>query len=138
MADDLDRKIKQIADMFGVSDTKSLRNIVDNISSNSAPSNERDSSEANASDEEENAVPTFSPYSQSSGRGRNNTLDILSKANEMLNMFNNISDSRIALLHSVQPFLRPERKQRLDNAVQLLKIISVISALTNNRNNTKG
>lgn len=134
MADDLDKRIKQIADMFGVSDTKSLKNIVENISSNSAPGNENASSESTAAEDEDNAVPTFN---QSYGGGRNNTMELLSKANEMVNMFNNISDSRIALLHSVQPFLRPQRQQRLNGAVQLLKIISVISTITNNRN-TKG
>ena len=44
MADELDKKLKQIADMFGVSDTSGLKNIVNNMVSPESSSNKADSS----------------------------------------------------------------------------------------------
>lgn len=133
MADDLDRKIKQIADMFGVSDTSGLRNIVDSI----APpgSGARDSTpEAEVSGGEST---NFSPPPASPRANPN--LDLMSKASEMMGMFNNVKDSRITLLNSVQPFLGTQRQQRLGGAIQLLKVINILSTISPNINrNTKG
>ncbi len=134
MADDLDRKLKQIADMFGVSDTSGLRNIVETIApqaSSSGPSTVSPPPEQTGPASSES--PTYSsPQIQSGG------LDygILSKAGEMLNMFNNVSDSRITLLNSVQPFLGSQRQQRLGGAIQLLKVINILGSIspTFNRN----
>lgn len=54
---------------------------------------------------------------------------LMTKANEMLGMFNNVKDSRITLLNSIQPFLGSQRQQRLGGAIQLLKVINIISTI---------
>ncbi len=133
MADDLDKRIKQIADMFGVSDTKSLKNIVENLSASQEPPPDSQDSQQEQSTFQNSRSDYYSPASYNSG---NNAADFLSKAGEMINMFNNFDDSRVRLLHSVQPFLRPQRQQRLGSAVQLLKIVSIISNLSPNNRNT--
>lgn len=122
MADELDKKIKQIADMFGVSDTSGLKNIVESI----APQNQHNTGAEIPVDQPVSGTgsPVYSPVQQG-----NIDYGILAKANEMLSMFNNISDSRINLLNSVQPFLGPQRRQRLTGAIQLLKVINVLSAI---------
>ncbi len=132
MADDLDKKIKQIADMFGVSDTSGLRNIVDNIMPNSGTAQSPPPSFSNDSSSGEggNTMPA------SGFRNNGINLGLFNQANEMIRMLNNVSDSRITLLNSVQPFLGTQRQQRLGGAIQLLKVISIISAIspTINRN----
>lgn len=135
MADNLDEKLKQIADMFGVSDTEGLKNIVENI----MPSGSGTTKEAN---------PEIPPdkvdvnYSQpAAAPERNNSINpaFLAKAGEMMGMLNNVKDSRIVLLNSVQPFLGSQRQQRLGGAIQLLKVINIISTISPSINrNTKG
>ncbi len=137
MADNLDKKLKQIADMFGVSDTNGLKNIVESIVPPGSGSNQGDSPSDSAASNEGNTGLSSAPPSNN----RNNGLDVnlLAKAGEMLSMFNNVSDSRITLLNSVQPFLGNQRQQRLNGAVQLLKVIAIISSIApNNNRNTKG
>ncbi|MCX7772082.1 MAG: hypothetical protein N2376_03100 [Clostridia bacterium] len=137
MPDDLDKKLKQIADMFGVTDTSNLKNIVENIMPSA--SNTFNSSPA---PEAENTAPyaNVPANTMNSGRGGGGMdLNFLSKANEMLSAFNSVKDSRISLLNSVQPFLGAQRQQRLNGAVQLLKIIAVISSIAPSANrNIKG
>lgn len=135
MADDLDKKIKQIADMFGVSDTSGLKNIVESLAPSDSGSNQGEHPPESDTSYSERTNYSAPPYNNT----RNINLDFLSKANEMLGMFNNVKDSRINLLYSIQPFLGTQRQQRLGGAVQLLKIIAVISSIAppNNRN-TKG
>ncbi len=137
MADNLDKKLKQIADMFGVSDTNSLKNIVESIVPPGSGANQGDSPSDPVTTNEGSTGLSSAPPSNS----RNNGIDVnlLAKAGEMLSMFNNVSDSRITLLNSVQPFLGNQRQQRLNGAVQLLKVIAIISSIApNNNRNTKG
>lgn len=130
MADELDKKIKQIADMFGVQDTSGIRNIVENIMPSNASQDAPPPSNDSSSEDFGHAMPA------SNFRNNNINMGILNQANEMIRMLNNVTDSRINLLHSVQPFLGPQRQQRLGGAIQLLKVISIISAIspTINRN----
>jgi hypothetical protein len=134
MADELDKKLKQIADMFGVSDTSGLKNIVESI----APQNSGSGAE-NPADQLGPSNSGSTVYTPPQAQYGNTDYGILSKASEMLSMLNNVSDSRIILLNSVQPFLGPQRRQRLGGAIQLLKVINVLSTIrpTNNRN-TRG
>lgn len=136
MADDLDRKIKQIADMFGVSDTSGLKNIVEKVMPQSSGSNQTPPPQ-DPGYSGENDPPSPPP----SGNLRNSMMNpnFLRQASEMMNIFNNVSDSRITLLNSVQPFLGPQRQQRLGGAIQLLKVISIIGSIAPNINrNPKG
>lgn len=135
MADELDKKLKQIADMFGVSDTSGLKNIVESIVPPESSSGKVNSSSDINTPTEENT--DYAPPSSS----RNSGFDagLMAKAGEMMGMFNNVKDSRITLLNSIQPFLGSQRQNRLGGAIQLLKVINIISTIapTFNRD-TKG
>lgn len=135
MADELDKKLKQIADMFGVSDTSSLKNIVENIVPSESSSDKSDPSSGTKIPVEEKAEYRPPPISRDSGFDAG----LMTKANEIMGMFNNVKDSRITLLNSIQPFLGSQRQQRLGGAIQLLKVINIISSIapTFNRD-TKG
>lgn len=113
MADDLDKAIRQIAQMFGASQ------------SSSDP----------ADDIPESAEPRQTGSGSSLMQNYNtevmrDNLGILSKAREMIDSFNHVSDSRINLLNSIQPFLSPARQSSCASCIQLLKIVAVISAIT--------
>ncbi|HBR02607.1 MAG TPA: hypothetical protein DD738_08350 [Ruminiclostridium sp.] len=132
MADDLDKKLKQIADMFGVSDTSGLKNIVESmVPPDSGASRQSASPESNEAGPGNYPPPNYN---------RGLDMNLVSKAGEMINMFNHIQDSRITLLNSVQPFLGTQRQQRLGGAIQLLRIIAAVNSIAPsiNRNNTKG
>jgi len=110
MADDLDKAIRQIAQMFG--------------SAQSSPSSGDDS--------QESAIPeqTASPVAQTfNANAIRDNLGILSKAREMIESLNHVSDSRINLLNSIQPFLSPARQSSCASCIQLLKIVAIINAI---------
>jgi len=113
MAEDLDRAIRQIAQMFGASQ-------------GSAGSGDgvQESAESQQSVTGSSLAQAFSP-----GAARDN-FGILSKAREIIDSFNSVSDSRINLLYSIQPFLSPARQSSCASCIQLLKIVAVISAIT--------
>lgn len=113
MADDLNKAIKQIAQMLGVS---------------SNPTNTADSADAGSAPLQPD--PQAQSYQPQNMAALGNNIDILSKAREMLDSFNNVSDSRINLLHSIHPFLSPTRQSSCSSCIQLLKIISVISSIS--------
>lgn len=165
MADDLDNKLKQIADMFGVSDTEGLKNIVNNIMPKQSNTNNTASpmSKHAANDHIENKpdatmqtdvneelINASSGYQNSDNNSRTNSnygtasyntnhnsnADVMAKASEVMSMFSNVRDSRITLLNSVQPFLGAQRQQRLGGAIQLLKVINVISTISPTINGT--
>lgn len=112
MADELDKAIKQIAQMFGVS---------------------QNASGSGASDQESTAprqpgtVSSLTPAFNADAMQDN--LGILAKAREMLDTFNNVSDSRIKLLYSIQPFLSPARQSSCASCIQLLKIVAVMNSI---------
>jgi len=125
MADELDKKLKQIADMFGVSDTSGLKNIVENIVPPDSSSNKTNSSSGSNTDPDEK----FGYIPTSTSRDSSFEAGLMAKANEIMGMLNNVRDSRITLLNSIQPFLGAQRQQRLGGAIQLLKVINIISAI---------
>ncbi|NLX64965.1 MAG: hypothetical protein GX022_09380 [Clostridiaceae bacterium] len=125
MADELDKKLKQIADMFGVADTSGLKNIVENIVPPESSSNRNNPSLGSSTAPEERG----GYISTSTTRDSNFEASLMAKANEIMGMLNNVRDSRITLLNSIQPFLGAQRQQRLGGAIQLLKVINIISAI---------
>ncbi len=116
MADDLDRAIRQIAQMFGGSQSQG---------SGDTPQ------------PQETSASEPMTFNQSSGSSSDfmDSLGLMSKAREMLDTFNHVSDNRINLIRSIQPFLGPTRQQRCTSCIQILKIIAVLSSITPNRTN---
>lgn len=116
MADDLDRAIRQIAQMFG---------------GGSQGSTPETPSQADSAPQETISVPQS--YTQ-----RNDMMDslgLMSKVHDMMDTFNHVSDNRINLIRSIQPFLGPTRQQRCNSCIQILKIIAVMSSLSPRQTN---
>jgi hypothetical protein len=110
MADDLDKAIKSIAQMLG-------------MSSNQAGAQQG----AGSGSSLPNVDTSIQPMSSSPAR---DNVSVLAKARDMLDAFNYVSDSRINLLNSIHPFLSPARQASCSSCVQLLKIVAVLSSFS--------
>jgi len=58
--------------------------------------------------------------------------DWIRNIQNLLNQVNSIEDSRINLLNSIQPFLNPTSRERCATCLNILKIASILRAVTNN------
>lgn len=126
MADDFDQKLRQIAQMFGMGGGQA-----------SSPSpNEESSAESQSVTAPQNTSGPFGGFNPGSSYTPPGSFDLqaLSKARDILDSFNNVSDHRITLLNSIHPFLSPLRQQRCASCIQILKIISVVGAFSKGRN----
>ncbi|SHI48636.1 hypothetical protein [Thermoclostridium caenicola] len=120
MADDLDKAIRQIAQMFGA--TQGASGSGDEFSESTGS--------------EQSSSPVAQTFNASAMR---DNLGILSKAREMIESLNQVSDSRINLLNSIQPFLSPARQSSCASCIQLLKIVAIINAIApGNQPGTRG
>ena len=50
----------------------------------------------------------------------------LLKAGKALSQFNSTPDDRCALLSSLRPYLRPERQERVDEAIRILHLLRLV------------
>lgn len=58
-------------------------------------------------------------------------MDWINHIQNLLGQMNNMQDSRVNLLRSIHPFLNPTRRERCTTCVNILKIASILRALTN-------
>ncbi|MBD5082162.1 MAG: hypothetical protein HDT44_10430 [Ruminococcaceae bacterium] len=56
-------------------------------------------------------------------------LEAIMKLGEMLSVMNSSSDKNTQLLLALKPHLRPENRQKVDNALKLIKIINILPLL---------
>ena len=56
-------------------------------------------------------------------------LEAIMKLGEMLSAMNSASDKNTQLLLALKPHLRPENRQKVDNALRLIKIINILPLL---------
>ena len=56
-------------------------------------------------------------------------LEAIMKLGEMLSAMNSSSDKNTQLLLALKPHLRPENRQKVDNALRLIKIINILPLL---------
>ncbi len=81
----------------------------------------------------ENAENTETSENTQSDRSNdifgNIDLEAIMKLGEMLSRMNNASDKNTQLLLALKPHLRPENRQKVDNALRLIKIINILPLL---------
>lgn len=56
-------------------------------------------------------------------------IEAIMKLGELLSKMNNNSDKNAQLLMALKPHLRPENRQKADNALKLLKILNILPLL---------
>ena len=78
----------------------------------------------------ENTENSENPQNDSSNDISGNIdLEAIMKLGEMLSAMNSASDKNTQLLLALKPHLRPENRQKVDNALRLIKIINILPLL---------
>jgi len=124
MGQSMDDKIRQISDMLNSPEAQEgIRQLFSSLNSGREFDTESYSGEYSGDEQE---------YPQNSGQLMLRETDWIRRIQNLLNQVNNIEDSRINLLNSLQPFLNPVRRERCATCLNILKIASIIRNVTNN------
>ena len=109
MNEDLNEKIKEIGNLFGIDEMpENIGNIVDSFLSNQ---NENDTNNAS----ENNFDFDIGKYVQI--------------MNSLKNFSNNTDDKKIKLLYAIEPFLNGKRKEKISNCVKFLAFANIAKDL---------
>jgi hypothetical protein len=126
MSQGMDDKIRQISEMLNSPEAQDgIRNLFSSLgaSGRGVPFG----TDQQASEGAEPGLPvsaSLPPVSQQD-------TDWINHIQNMLGQMNNVQDSRINLLRSVHPFLNPTRRERCATCMNILKVASILKAMTN-------
>lgn len=126
MGQGMDDKIHKISELLNSPEAQeSIQNLFSSLSREKS-----DPAEANPGSSELAAMDTYS--SGVPVQLQAHETDWINHIQNMLGRMSNIQDSRINLLRSVHPFLNPTRRERCATCINILKVASLLRALTNN------
>ena len=60
-------------------------------------------------------------------QGASDSADIMMKIKDVMSSVSTDSDPRINLLHSLKPYMRPARSEKMDQAIKLIQIAKIAS-----------
>lgn len=125
MGQGMDDKIRQISDMLNSPEAQDgIRQLFSSLNKPSNPDAELYAGEYENTDQHH--------YTGNVGQLSLRDSDWIRNIQTMLSQFSNIEDSRINLLYSIQPFLNQSRRERCATCLNILKIASILKAVTNN------
>ena len=73
---------------------------------------------------------TNNPLSNLSNLNLQNSIEMLSKAQHLIQNLDNASDTRIELLHAIRPFLGSKRQQYCGTCINLLKLTGIAKIIS--------
>lgn len=124
MSQGMDDKIRQISEMLSSPDAQDgIRNLFSSLGTRGNVPTQADLQDYEAGDA---GVPSYSAPLQAS-----RDTDWINYIQNMLGQMSNVQDSRINLLRSVHPFLNPTRRERCATCMNILKVASLLRAMTN-------
>lgn len=123
MSDDLNKKIKQIADILGQDNMQdNLKGLLNLLGSSS--NKEEIPQKAN------DALPN---KEEKSGRSElEENIDLMRKMKKVVDKLNTKNDPRVNLLSAIRPFLNISRQKKLNNCIKLLQMSSLTSFMDEN------
>jgi len=117
MSEDIDKKIKQIADILGQDSVPdNIKGLLSVLASSMGGSGE-------SSPKSSEPAPT-----QGSSTNRNDleeNIEMMRKVKKVMDRINNTSDPRISLLTSLKPFMSNSRQKKISNCINLLRMSSL-------------
>ncbi|MCR4435391.1 MAG: hypothetical protein QHH06_08635 [Clostridiales bacterium] len=129
MNDDLNKKIKQVADML--SQENMPENVKELLSLLTSSDNKDESSpKAVQMPERKDDKPNGSELEES--------LDMVRKVTKIMDRLNNTKDPSINLLHSIKPFLNAKRQKRLDGCIKLIQLSRLSRLMDESEKEQKG
>lgn len=122
MSEDLNKKIKQIADALGQENipdnVKGLLSLFANSISDEKSSSKEDNSSSDEGKESKNELAE--------------NVDMIRKVTDVMSKLNSINDPRINLLQAIKPFLNNRRQSKLNNCVNILRMSSLVKLIEEN------
>ena len=138
--DDLFNNVKKMVDSGNIpNDIKQMMNNLQN-SSNSSNNNDINNILNQVSPDMINNLNTMlnnNKSNQSSNNSSNMNIDMntIMKMKNIMDNMNRKDDPRANLLHSLKPYLRDSKKDKLDQYVNLLNISKIADIMNNNKEN---
>lgn len=129
MSDDLNNKIKQIADLLGQDNMPDNVKGLISLLANSA-SGESSSPKEVSKSSGENTKNSDDIRQASNDLAQN--MDMIRKATSLMSRMNSVSDPRINLLQAIKPFLNNRRQTKLNNCVNILRMSSLVRLIDDN------
>lgn len=133
MSDDMDKKIKQIAEMLGqnqnVAIPDNVKGMLNMLMSSNGKSDEAQSGEHHSSDENTSSRHHSSGEEKKDANDIGDTADLTRKMKKAMDMINTASDPRMNLLNALRPYLNHERQKKLQKAVKFMRLGSLTKLL---------
>ncbi len=121
MSEDMDKKIQQIAELFGQEkmpdNVKGLLSLLAGSLGNKG--------ESAAPPPEAEGQPREEEPAAAAADNTDNNEDVLRKAKSIANSLNGSNDPRINLLYAIRPFMNSNRQKKISNCIQLLQMSSL-------------
>lgn len=125
MSEDLDKKIKQLADLL------SQENMQENIKGllTLLAGKSTDTGSDSLSKETNNERPVESKEEKPVRSDVDDNIDMLRKARTIMERLNNINDPRINLLMAIKPFLNSRRQKKLNGCLNIIRMSNLARLL---------
>ena len=121
--EDISNLIKELSDIFLFIDIPdNLKEVFDNIKNSSENDN-------NLNKENNNALQTVSNSNSNSNSDFNFDINTILKFKEILDELSNSNDPRKSLLISLKPYLKDNKKDKIDKYVKILSIAKIIELI---------
>ncbi|HEX9058788.1 MAG TPA: hypothetical protein VF941_01270 [Clostridia bacterium] len=124
MSDDLNKKIMQIAELFG---QDSVPDNVKGLLSMLASGVGSDSSASS-----KNAEPVPVREEKAPKADMDDSLEMMMRLKKMMDRANPVSDPRLNLINAIKPFLNTKRQKKLGNCLTLLSMTRVAKMMGEN------
>ncbi len=125
MSDDLNKKIKQIADILGQDSMPD--NVKGLLSLLGTPSTAR---------EDTSSKPEEVPVQKEENTSRSDMddgMEMMMRVKKLMDNVNTVNDPRLNLITAIRPFLNSRRQQKLGNCMRLLQM-SKVTRMMDNKN----
>lgn len=127
--DELNTKVKQIAQMLGMENA----NVPDNLGSilsmlaNSSPKDKSSQKPVNQQPQTESKVTKEETYAKNN---IDNNIEMMGKVKNIMEGMKNVNDPRINLLTAISPFLNNSRQKKIGNCIKLFQMTQATRMMT--------
>ena len=122
MSDDLNKKIKQLADILGQENipenVKGLLGLLGN-------SNDNDDTEPKASEPSSDREDKRFKQDRNERSDLEENLEMVRKVKSVMDRMNSVNDPRINLLSAIRPFLNSNRQKKVSSCIKMIQMSSI-------------
>lgn len=128
MSEDINNKIKQLADLLGQENMQdNIKGLLSLLASKSTGTDADTSSKTNNSRE-----PVEVKEEKPVRSDMEDNIDMLRKAKAMMDRLNNIDDPRLNLLMAIKPFLNSRRQKKLTGCLNIIRMSNLARLMEDN------